>query len=81
MSLCVFRRDFCLGTRYPFFYSKVNENNFIAMQGILSASVVTVLYYMLNTLNFTGLFLYLLKISENQMFFDVFGVGGVYKEI
>ena len=60
------------------------------MQGILSASVVTVLYYMLNTLNFTGLFLYLLKISENQMFFDVFGgwgggggggVGGIYKEI
>ena len=57
------------------------------MQGILSASVVTVLYYMLNTLNFTGLFLYLLKISENQMFFDVFGVcggGGYikrYKEI
>ena len=54
------------------------------MQGILSASVVTVLYYMLNALNFTGLFLYLLKISENQMFFDVFGVGGYikrYKEI
>ena len=46
----------------------------MAMQGILSASVVTVLYYMLNTLNFTGLFLYLLKVSENQMFFDVFGV-------
>ena len=46
------------------------------MQGILSASVVTVLYYMLNALNFTGLFLYLLKISENQMFFDVFGVWG-----